>query len=800
MAKESKGSLLIGLGVGTAVGAAAVTLFRRSHQEKKPLTHEQRFGNEKKAASEAAGGPAEAERVVSTPILTLEPTEESTPSPTTTPESTQVDTSESSGRSVTPEDISKREDAGGPDKSSSKKDGKRNKDAKVDKECKRLAKAGSIAGLLLMGGGLVGGGVALGAEVSGDGDRETVVVTREVNDAQLGTIINLYDNAIERFEHAVDRIEQIEDGFDDVVSRLDEINKKLDENLPATNGQTNQNPSGLPDTGTNPYITEPDTSGTLNIPDLQGRTFHIEVPAGSTVNGAVIDAYEKETGVNLRKDVDPTGRTDWLETDRLAKINGYSGAEELNLVPAGFSEDWVVDERANEERNGSSLTAASSVAQAPEESPGGADLPGSNEAPAVETQPVQISDVQPDQESVVSAIRPVQAGGTSTIEASSETQECIPTDLKGNFDWAGDSERHLVNDPATAHLQNIATNPDCPDTVWAHVYASNFEPHSEGWLESQRHVATYGFEVPEGAQDERISIDIPETEECWRQVDIARVPDAPIPPYISGDDMIDWGINQSPHCAPPPPEPTPTPIECIPTDLKGMFDFEGDPDKHMLTNPATGEVENVSEDPACQKVAYVDIYGTKQKDLEGPGWLENQEFISQTLVEVPDDDEDNKQEFSELIPDLDFCWYQVDLVRTPEIRIPPYYNTSDNSIIDHGFFQDEDYDKDCVEQPPTPQPTEKPSPTPEIGEAVSLPPTGGAPMLANGVKIPQEAIIGAGVVASGLGLSAIAYAAWVTREEKRRRRLAPALVSNSLESKDDDEEENELFQDELGIN
>ena len=71
----------------------------------------------------------------------------------------------------------------------------------------------------------------------------------------------------------------------------------------------------------------------------------IQVPAGGTVNGAVIEAVKQKTGVDMRA-VDPSGATDWRLTQQLAQASGYASATDLNLVNPGFTEDFKVSEEA----------------------------------------------------------------------------------------------------------------------------------------------------------------------------------------------------------------------------------------------------------------------------------------------------------------------------------------------------------------------------------------------------------------------------------------------------------------------
>lgn len=172
---------------------------------------------------------------------------------------------------------------------------------------------------------------------------------------------------------------------------------------------------------------------------------------------------------------------------------------------------------------------------------------------------------------------------------------------------------------------------------------------------------------------------------------------------FEGSDTVDCGEKPTPSPTPtdtpePTPSPTPTepPKECITTDIKGRLFYEGN---HMSGNPVKGEVTNLSDDPECQDELYLLVFGSNQAP-ETDGWLESQVHTESFKISVPPGTTDKP--FSREIDTSEFCWYQVDLLRTNEVRHPPTYVVPD--MVDYVFVEgtkpscDEEEDK----KPPKP--------------------------------------------------------------------------------------------------
>lgn len=150
------------------------------------------------------------------------------------------------------------------------------------------------------------------------------------------------------------------------------------------------------------------------------------------------------------------------------------------------------------------------------------------------------------------------------------------------------------------------------------------------------------------------------------------------------------------------PSPTPTtPPPCVITDLKGRLFYQGN---HMSGNPVEGEVTNLSDDPACQSVLYLIAFGS-DLEPESDGWLESQQFVGSWTISVPPGTED--EPISQRIPTDQYCWYQVDLLRTSEVREPPYYSGTD--MVDYVFV--EGTAPHCAPPTATPSPTNTSTPT-----------------------------------------------------------------------------------------
>lgn len=154
------------------------------------------------------------------------------------------------------------------------------------------------------------------------------------------------------------------------------------------------------------------------------------------------------------------------------------------------------------------------------------------------------------------------------------------------------------------------------------------------------------------------------------------------------------GACPSPTSTPTPtPTPTPTAAPCVTTDLKGTLEHG---DNHETTNPVTGHLENISDNSNCTDTLWIDIYGSTHKQHEDEGWLESQKFVAQQKIEVPK----GKKDITIEVPNQDFCWYQVDVVRNSDIKVPPRFDNT--QMIDYAFVKDQD---SCDTASPTPTPS-----------------------------------------------------------------------------------------------
>lgn len=155
---------------------------------------------------------------------------------------------------------------------------------------------------------------------------------------------------------------------------------------------------------------------------------------------------------------------------------------------------------------------------------------------------------------------------------------------------------------------------------------------------------------------------------------------------------------------PPTEEPTePPPTECISTDLKGRFVTND----HFAGNPVQGFLSNLSENPECADTLWVHIFGANQEP-ETDGWLENQEYVTSLSYQVPTGT--NDMEVWVDVPAAGYCWYQVDLVDTSEVRLSPYYIT-----WDYAFVKGE---VDCGQPPEKPKKPVCPTCGPHMDEFV----------------------------------------------------------------------------------
>jgi hypothetical protein len=138
-----------------------------------------------------------------------------------------------------------------------------------------------------------------------------------------------------------------------------------------------------------------------------------------------------------------------------------------------------------------------------------------------------------------------------------EETSCIPTDVKGDFQYSGN---HLSGNPVTGLFDNIATDASCSDDIYIHVFGSNQEPETDGWLESQSHVTTETYTIPQGQTGYQVSMNLPTSDYCWYQVDATRTSEVRIPPTYNGNDMISYVfVKNREVCGEVTPTPTATP-------------------------------------------------------------------------------------------------------------------------------------------------------------------------------------------------------------------------------------------------
>lgn len=129
------------------------------------------------------------------------------------------------------------------------------------------------------------------------------------------------------------------------------------------------------------------------------------------------------------------------------------------------------------------------------------------------------------------------------------TPDCVKTDVKGRLQYTGN---HISLNPVIGFFDNVATNKDCSDDVFVHVFGSRQEPESLGWLESQKHVYSKTVKIPDGARDFRVEIAVPNEDYCWYQVEVTRTPNVLIPPEYQGTEIIDYAfVKDTDSCVPP---------------------------------------------------------------------------------------------------------------------------------------------------------------------------------------------------------------------------------------------------------
>jgi hypothetical protein len=320
---------------------------------------------------------------------------------------------------------------------------------------------------------------------------------------------------------------------------------------------------------------------------------------------------------------------------------------------------------------------------------------------------------------VPSTVAASTAEGSQTTMPNAEiTVGCISTDLKGTvktFTKDTTDDPHMSDNPVLFHFENVSTNPACPDVVYVDTFGSTQkEPNGTGWLESQHYIegSQKQFLVPAGTtRDEWVNF--PDAADCTYQMEALRTGEVRIPPTYFGNDMIDYAFSEDKDCIPTPtptnaktatptatntpeaPTATTTPtstevpgtatntpsVECFDTDRKGTITYTGN---HLSNNPVIAHLENVGKDPNCAADFYVDIFGSRQKETEGAGWLESQHLISQEKISVAPG---TKKDISIDVPNEDDCQYQVDIARTDEKRADQLNGVK---MIDYAFVKDVD--------------------------------------------------------------------------------------------------------------
>ncbi len=149
-------------------------------------------------------------------------------------------------------------------------------------------------------------------------------------------------------------------------------------------------------------------------------------------------------------------------------------------------------------------------------------------------------------------------------------------------------------------------------------------------------------------------------------------------------------------------------LNCIATDVKGHFNHDG---KNFTTdNPVTGVLENVADNPECSDRVYVHIFGSNNPEPHDGDWLTTQTHVTTHTFDVPEKTASGPGtlNISIPVPESDFCWYQIDAVKTDSL-VPNTYNGAD-IMVDYVLVKN----KDCSRVTPTPTPTATPSATPTV--------------------------------------------------------------------------------------
>lgn len=361
-------------------------------------------------------------------------------------------------------------------------------------------------------------------KVSGDQNQENAFDAMDTADGKADDLLSIEIGKNETFKDAVARTlgEVGITQMSDIEAYANFIQFQLDEDLRgAVEGES--------------YI--------LSADDLHGNAY-VWREIGRDLTQKLTEKYEKEE-VPVDRSVD-------IEWSDLVKEASKDLAKDINEFADKLGQD------DNTSVGGSSDPKASVTVNALPVAGGGEyendDYDHENTPEHDATRPPVTRTALPRTSTSVPATREAE---TATAIATSEPDVCIPIDLRGRLDYTGN---HLSTNPVIGHLENHAENTSCDDSVYVQIFGSMQEPETDGWLESQDHVTSLEIDVPEGAADHTVSIDVPNEKYCWYQVDLVRTDEVRIPPYYQGEDMIDYVfVKDVDSCLPVTNTPTPSP-------------------------------------------------------------------------------------------------------------------------------------------------------------------------------------------------------------------------------------------------
>jgi hypothetical protein len=125
---------------------------------------------------------------------------------------------------------------------------------------------------------------------------------------------------------------------------------------------------------------------------------------------------------------------------------------------------------------------------------------------------------------------------------------CVDDGLWGTLDYTGN---HVSGLPVAGKVHNPSANA-CEDTAYLHVFGSmHKKPEGTDWLESQEYVISFVIPVPAGNQFVNLSSVFDNSEYCWYQADLTPTDEVRVPPYYSGEDMLDYVFVEGTACLPP---------------------------------------------------------------------------------------------------------------------------------------------------------------------------------------------------------------------------------------------------------